>query len=203
MSAGRSPDVRWHEGAYSREKRWERLGASGATLWFTGLSGSGKSTIAVEVEKALLDAGRPAYLLDGDNLRHGLNGNLGFSDEDRSENIRRTAEVAKLLADSGTVAIVSLVSPFTADRADARDLHSEADLPFFEVWVSTPVEVCEQRDTKGLYARARAGELKGLTGVDAPYEAPESPELEVDHRVSVPDAVARALTLVDAAPRAL
>jgi bifunctional enzyme CysN/CysC len=196
--ADKSPDVVWHEGAYARGERWKKLGASGATLWLTGLSGSGKSTIAVEVERALLDAGRPAYLLDGDNLRHGLNGDLGFSDEDRSENIRRTAHVARLMADAGTVAIVSLVSPFIADRDHARQMHAEAGLPFFEIWVSTPVEICEERDTKGLYAKARAGEMKGLTGVDAPYEDPPNPDLEVDHTVAVDDAVARLLALLEA-----
>ncbi len=194
--ADRSPDVVWHKGAFARDQRWEKLGTSGGTLWFTGLSGSGKSTIAVEVERALLESGRSAYLLDGDNLRHGLNGDLGFSDEDRTENIRRTAHVARLMADSGTVAIVSLVSPFIADRDHARAMHAEAGLPFAEIWVSTPVEVCEKRDTKGLYAKARAGEMKGLTGVDAPYEAPPSPELEVDHKVSVADAVRRSLALL-------
>ncbi len=194
--ADRSPDVVWHAGAFSRDERWSKIGASGATLWFTGLSGSGKSTIAVEVERALLDSGRPAYLLDGDNLRHGLNGDLGFSDEDRTENIRRTAHVARLMADAGTVAIVSLVSPFIADRDHAREMHAEAGLPFAEIWVSTPVEICEERDTKGLYAKARSGELKGLTGVDAPYEAPPSPELEVDHTVPVEDAVQRVFALL-------
>lgn len=191
-----SPDVKWHAGAYSREQRWGRLGGSGATLWFTGLSGSGKSTIAVEVERALLDEGHSAYLLDGDNLRHGINGNLDFSAEDRSENIRRTAHIARLFADSGTVAIVSLVSPYVADRDNARALHAEAGLPFHEIWVSTPVEVCEQRDTKGLYAKARAGELKGLTGVDDPYEPPSAPALVLDHEVEVDDAVARVLALL-------
>jgi bifunctional enzyme CysN/CysC len=193
---GRSPDVVWHAGAYARDERWKKLGASGATLWLTGLSGSGKSTIAVEVERALLDSGRPAYLLDGDNLRHGLNGDLGFSDEDRSENIRRTAHVARLMADAGSVAIVSLVSPFIADRDHAREMHAEAGLPFFEIWVSTPVEVCEERDTKGFYAKARAGEMTGLTGVDAPYEAPPGAELEVDHTVEVGEATRRVLGLL-------
>ena len=192
----RSPDVVWHRGAFDRDERWEKLGAAGGTLWFTGFSGSGKSTIAVELERALLNRGRSAYLLDGDNLRHGLNGDLGFSDEDRTENIRRTAHVARLMADSGTVAIVSLVSPFIADRDHARAMHEEAGLPFAEIWVSTPIEVCEKRDTKGLYARARAGEMKGLTGIDAPYEPPLSPELEVNHEVSVADAVKRSLALL-------
>ena len=192
----RSPDVVWHKGAFDREERWEKLGAGGATLWFTGFSGSGKSTIAVEVERALLNSGRSAYLLDGDNLRHGLNGDLGFSDEDRTENIRRTAHVARLMADAGTVAIVSLVSPFAADRDHARAMHAQAGLPFAEIWVSTPIEVCEKRDTKGFYAKARAGEMKGLTGIDAPYEPPPNPELEVNHKVSVPEAVKRSLALL-------
>jgi adenylyl-sulfate kinase len=150
-----SPDVTWHAGTLGRERRWQLLGASGATVWFTGLPASGKSTIAVAVEERLLSAGRPAYMLDGDNLRHGLNGNLGFSPEDRSENIRRTAHVARLFADAGVVALVSLVSPYRADRDLARKLHAEQGLPFLEVWVSTTPEECERRDPKGLWARAR------------------------------------------------
>ena len=195
----RSPDVVWHKGAFDRDERWEKLNTAGGTLWFTGFSGSGKSTIAVEVERALLNKGRSAYLLDGDNLRHGLNGDLGFSDEDRTENIRRTAHVARLMADSGTVAIVSLVSPFIADRDHARAMHEEAGLPFAEIWVSTPIDVCEKRDTKGFYAKARTGEMKGLTGIDAPYEPPPNPELEVDHKVSVAGAVKRSLALLPSA----
>jgi len=147
----------------------------------TGLPASGKSTLAHALEERLVREGRPAYVLDGDNLRHGLNGDLGFSDADRVENMRRTAQVARLFADAGAVALVSLVSPFAADRDNARALHAEADLPFFEVWIDTPVEVCEARDPKGLYARARSGELRGLTGVDAPYEPPSAPDLVVAH----------------------
>jgi len=146
-------------------------------LWFTGLSGSGKSTVAVAVERQLVALGRPAYLLDGDNLRHGLNGDLGFSAEDRDENVRRASEVARLFADAGVVSLVPLISPYRAGRDRARELHKAADVPFFEVFVDTPIEVCEQRDPKGLYAQARAGEIKGFTGIDAPYEAPISPEL--------------------------
>src|SRR3954468_12874619 len=164
----RSPDVTWHAGALAREERLSR----GATIWLTGLPASGKSTIAAAAERRLVESGRPAYLLDGDNLRHGLNGDLGFSEADRAENVRRTAHVARLMADAGTVALVSLVSPYASERDRARALHAEEGLPFFEVWVDTPVEVCERRDPKGLYARARAGELRGMTGVDAPYEAP-------------------------------
>jgi bifunctional enzyme CysN/CysC len=192
-AADRSPDVKWHAGALSREGRWGRLGAAGATVWFTGLPASGKSTIAAGVEERLTAAGRPAYMLDGDNLRHGLSGNLGFSPDERRENMRRTAHVARLFADAGVVALVSLVSPYRADRELARRLHLDEDLPFLEVWVSTTPEECERRDPKGLYARARRGELKGLTGVDAPYEPPEHPELELGGDVAVEEGVRRVL----------
>ena len=174
---GRSSNVVWHAHAVTREQRAGVTGGEGLTLWFTGLSGSGKSTIAVAVEAALVERGRHAYLLDGDNLRHGLNGNLGFSAEDRAENVRRVGEVARLLADAGTVALVSLVSPYAADRDRARAVHEEAGLRFLEVFVDTPLEECERRDPKGLYAKARAGELKGMTGIDDPYEPPARPEL--------------------------
>ena len=136
----------------------------GATVWFTGLSGSGKSIVAVEIERRLVASGRPAYLLDGDNLRHGLNADLGFSPEDRAENVRRVAEVARLMADAGVVVLVSLVSPYRADRDAARAIHDEAGLPFLEVFVDTPLEVAEARDPKGLYAKARAGEIRDFTG---------------------------------------
>ncbi len=172
-----SPNVRWQGSKLTRERRWESLGHAGATVWFTGLPGAGKSTIATAVEECLVAAGRPAFLLDGDNLRHGLNGDLGFDDAARCENVRRTAHVAQLLAESGMIALVSLVSPYAADREAAAALHVAADLHFVEVFVSTPLEQCEQRDPKGLYARARAGELQGLTGVGAPYEAPTRPDL--------------------------
>jgi bifunctional enzyme CysN/CysC len=173
----RSPNVRWQGSRVTREQRREALGRSGATLWFTGLPGAGKSTVAAAVEERLLKLGRPAFLLDGDNLRHGLNGDLGFDEGARAENVRRTAHVAKLLADSGTVALVSLVSPYAADRQAAASLHATDDLDFFEVFVDAPLELCEQRDPKGLYARARAGELSGMTGVGAPYEPPTDPDL--------------------------
>jgi bifunctional enzyme CysN/CysC len=175
----RSPDVVWHQGAVDREGRWSRLGQRGATVWLTGLPASGKSTIAAALEARLIEQGRNAYLLDGDNLRHGLNGDLGFSAADRSENIRRTAHVARLLADSGTVAIVSLVSPYAADRDAARELHGDEGLDFVEVFVDTPLEECERRDPKGLYARARRGEISGFTGIDDPYEAPTAPDLVI------------------------
>jgi bifunctional enzyme CysN/CysC len=178
----RSPNVRWQGSKMTRRRRWETLGHAGATLWFTGLPGAGKSTIAAAVEECLIQAGRPAFLLDGDNLRHGLNGDLGFDEEARSENVRRTAHVARLLAESGTVALVSLVSPYAADREAACALHAADDLDFIEIFVDAPLELCEQRDPKGLYARARAGELSGLTGVGAPYEAPSKPDLVLGTR---------------------
>jgi bifunctional enzyme CysN/CysC len=173
----RSPNVRWQGSRVTREVRWRELGHGGATLWFTGLPGAGKSTVAAAVEERLLQVGRPAFLLDGDNLRHGLNGDLGFDETARTENVRRTAHVARLLAESGTVALVSLVSPYAADRQTAASLHATDELEFLEVFVDAPLELCEQRDPKGLYARARAGELSGLTGVGAPYEPPENPHL--------------------------
>lgn len=174
-----SENVVWHESDLPRSDRWAALGVVGATLWFTGLSGSGKSTVAVAVERRLLEAGTPAYLLDGDNLRHGLNGDLGFSAEDRSENVRRVGEVARLFADAGVVALVPLISPYRADRDRARAAHDAARVPFFEVFVNTPIEECEARDPKGLYAKARAGEITGFTGIDDPYEAPVAPDLEL------------------------
>jgi bifunctional enzyme CysN/CysC len=168
-------NVVWHRGAVTSA---ERLSV-GATVWFTGLSGSGKSSVAVEVERALVASGRPAYLLDGDNLRHGLNADLGFSADDRAENIRRVGEVARLFADAGVVALVPVISPYRADRDRARQVHDAAGLRFVEVFVDTPLEVCESRDPKGLYAKARAGEITGFTGIDDPYEAPAHPDLRL------------------------
>ncbi len=175
----RSSNVVWQRGLLDRAQRWDALGQPGATVWMTGLPASGKSTVAAAVEARLVGEGRPAYVLDGDNLRHGLNGDLGFSAEDRAENVRRTAEVAALLADAGVVVLVALVSPYRADRAAARAVHERLELPFLEVHVATSLEECERRDPKGLYARARAGELTHLTGVDDPYEPPQSPEVTV------------------------
>ncbi len=175
----RSPNVRWQRTSMTRTERWQALGCQGATVWFTGLPAAGKSTIAAAVEERLVRAGRAAYLLDGDNLRHGLNGDLGFDETARAENVRRTAHVARLLADSGAIVLVSLVSPYAADRELAAGLHSAQELRFVEVFVSTPLERCEQRDPKGLYARARNGELQGLTGVGAPYEAPSAPDVVI------------------------
>jgi bifunctional enzyme CysN/CysC len=167
------PNIVWHSGAVTREHRKTQ----GMTLWLTGLSGSGKSSVAVEVERRLVAAGQPAYILDGDNLRHGLNADLGFSPEDRAENVRRVTEVARLIADAGVVAIVSLVSPYRADRDAARAAHESDGLPFLEIFMDTPLEVAEARDTKGLYAKARAGEILDFTGINAPYEAPLRPDL--------------------------
>jgi bifunctional enzyme CysN/CysC len=188
----RSSDVVWQRGLLDREQRWAALGHPGATVWFTGLPASGKSTIASGVEAQLLAGGHSAYVLDGDNLRHGLNGDLGFSAEDRAENVRRTGEVAALLADAGVTVLVALVSPYRADRAAARAISERQGLPFIEVHVATSLEECERRDPKGLYARARAGELSHLTGVDDPYEPPSDAEVVVAG-VSVEDAVARVL----------
>jgi bifunctional enzyme CysN/CysC len=175
----RSPNVVWQRGRLTRDERWGALGRRGATVWITGLPASGKSTIAAALEERLVRLGVPAYLLDGDNLRHGLNGDLGFDHAARVENIRRTAHVARLLADSGAVALVSLVSPYTADRRRARSLHEELGLDFVETWVNTPLEECERRDPKGFYAKARSGEIESFTGISDPYEPPERPDIEI------------------------
>ena len=179
-------NVVWHANAVARDHRPTR----GLTVWLTGLSGSGKSTVAVEVERKLVDAGRPAYLLDGDNLRHGLNADLGFSPADRGENVRRVGEVARLFADAGMVAVVSLVSPYRADRDQVRAAHHAGGLGFVEVFVDTPLDVCEARDPKGMYAKARAGEITGFTGVDDPYEAPLHPDLVLRPGHGSPSAMA-------------
>jgi len=172
-----STNIVWHEGEVPREARFARMGQVGCTVWFTGLSGSGKSTVAVAVEKALHQKARHAYRLDGDNIRHGLCNNLGFSHDDRAENNRRVGEVAKLMADSGMIVLSSFVSPYRADRELIRKLHEDAGLRYIEVYIDVPLSVAEERDPKGLYRKARAGEIKGFTGIDDPYEAPESPEL--------------------------
>jgi len=173
-------NVVWHEGAVKRADRAATTGGEGVTVWLTGLSGSGKSTIAYAVEERLVAKGRAAYVLDGDNLRHGINSDLGFSKEDRTENIRRVGEVARLMADAGLVVLVPVISPYQADREEVRRRHEQIGLEFVEVFVDTPLEVCEERDPKGLYARARAGEISGMTGIDDPYEAPVSPDVHLD-----------------------
>ncbi len=177
MTEQKATNVHWHEGDITREHRNELLGQRGATLWFTGLSGSGKSTVAVAIEGVLHEAGRLCYRLDGDNVRLGINRNLGFSAEDRAENIRRIGEVAKLFVDTGVITLSSFVSPYRADRDQVRALHAEAGMDFIEIFVDVPLEVAESRDPKGLYKKARAGEIKNFTGIDDPYEAPEKPEI--------------------------
>lgn len=192
-SGASAANLTWHAGRMSREERWESLSASGGTVWFTGLSGSGKSTIAAAVELKLVSEGRPAYRLDGDNLRSGLNADLDFSRAGREENIRRVAEVACLFADAGVVALVALISPYRASREHARNEHERLGLPFIEVHMAIPIEVCAQRDPKGLYARASAGGIPSFTGVDDPYEVPESPELELSPDVDIDRAVVEVL----------
>ena len=181
-----SENVVWHRGALTPSDRKTVTGGVGMTVWMTGLSGSGKSTIAYLAEEQLARAGRAAYVLDGDNLRHGLNADLGFGAADRAENVRRVGEVARLMADAGLVVLVPVISPFAADRKMVREAHQQAGLGFVEVFVDAPLEVCEQRDPKGLYARARAGEISEMTGIDSPYEHPESPDLRLDTVSSEP-----------------
>jgi len=188
-----SPATSERAGALSREERWEVLGQRGATVWFTGLPACGKSTLAAAVEERLVAGGSPAFVLDGDVLREGIASDLGFSAEDRSENARRAAHAARMLAEAGVVALVSLISPYAADRAAARQLHEAAGLTFAEVYVATSPDECERRDPKGLWARARAGELKGFTGVDDPYEPPASPELVVGGELTVEQATEEVL----------
>ncbi|MEM1165387.1 MAG: adenylyl-sulfate kinase [Planctomycetota bacterium] len=180
MAEVKATNITWHEGNLTRDERIEALKSTGCVLWFTGLSASGKSTIASALEQVLVKQSVFAYRLDGDNIRFGLNKNLGFSAEDRAENIRRIGEVAKLFADAGCVTLTSFISPYRNDRDEARALCADAGLEFFEVFVDTPIEECEKRDPKGLYKKARAGEIKGFTGIDDPYEAPEAAELVID-----------------------
>ena len=184
----KAANLTWHEGQVGRGEREALLGQAGAAVWLTGLSGSGKSTLAVAAEAELLRRGRLAYVLDGDNIRHGLNSNLGFSPEDRSENIRRIGEVAKLFADCGVLVFASFISPYRADRQAARALFAPGD--FIEVYVQADLDICEQRDPKGLYKKARAGEIPEFTGISAPYEEPERPELVLNTgRQSVEESV--------------
>lgn len=182
-------NITWHTGSIGREHRSRLLRQRGVTLWLTGLSAAGKSTIAVLLERMLIERGHLAYRLDGDNLRHGLNRNLGFSAEDRTENIRRVGEVAKLFSDAGLITVASFISPYRLDRQRVRDLHSAGD--FLEIYVKVSVEAAERRDPKGLYKKARAGEIKGFTGIDDPYEAPENPEVIIDTEQNTPEACAQ------------
>ena len=179
MSEQKATNVHWHGGEINRPERAQLLGHGGATLWFTGLSGSGKSTIAVALEQALYQRGVLVYRLDGDNIRLGINKNLGFSAEDRAENIRRVGEVSKLFVDGGVIVLSSFISPYLVDRQIVRELHEAANMPFIEVFVDCSLETAEERDPKGLYKKARAGEIKNFTGIDDPYEAPETPEVHL------------------------
>ena len=179
MTEQKATNVHWHDGEISRSDRSRMMQQKGATLWFTGLSGSGKSTVAVALEEALFERGHLSYRLDGDNIRLGINKNLGFSAEDRTENIRRIGEIAKLFVDSSVIALTSFISPYRDDRDQVRALHAESDMPFIEVFVDCALEEAEKRDPKGLYKKARAGEIKNFTGIDDPYEAPSNPEIHL------------------------
>ena len=197
MAEVKATNIVWHEGHVAREQREALLKQKGVLIWLTGLPSSGKSTLAFTVEHALVERGRMAYVLDGDNIRHGLNKNLGFSAEDRAENIRRIGEVGKLFADAGMITLSSFVSPYRADRDAVRELMADND--FIEVFINTPLKVCEKRDPKGLYKKARAGEIPNFTGISAPYEPPESPELVIHTVDSTPQQAARQIiTLLEA-----
>jgi adenylyl-sulfate kinase len=204
--ASHAPNIVWSQAALSRDERWRLLSGGtsprvrGCTVWFTGLSGSGKSTIAAALEASLLNSGRIAYRLDGDNIRHGLNADLGFGEADRHENIRRIGEVARLFADAGVITLVSFISPYRADRERVRAAHSAAGLLFIEVHVDAPLSTCEARDPKGLYRKARAGELKQFTGIDDPYEAPDHPEISLRTEfMGVAQCVSACMAVIDAA----
>lgn len=192
-----SPNVVLQASEISRTERSQVTGGAGVVVWLTGLSGSGKSTIAAHAEAVLIKNGRAAFLLDGDNLRHGINGDLGFSPEDRDENVRRVGEIAVLFAQASLVALVPVISPYQEAREQARQVCEASGLPFLEVHVATPVEVCEERDVKGLYAKARRGEITGMTGVDAPYEIPDNPDLVLGGGESVDDAVQQLIAAID------
>ena len=193
-AATKTENTVWHAADVTADDRARLLRQRGGTLWFTGLSGSGKSTVAVAVERALIDAGHAAYRLDGDNVRHGLCGDLGFSAGDRAENVRRVGEVAALMADAGLIVLATFISPYRADRRKVRALHESAGVGFHEVFVDVPLAAAEARDPKGLYAKARAGEIKQFTGIDDPYEGPEAAELRLPtHEMTLDDEVAAVL----------
>lgn len=179
MTEQKATNVHWHHGEVTRDDRTRLLKQKGATLWFTGLSGSGKSTVAVALESALYARGKLSYRLDGDNIRLGINKNLGFSEEDRKENIRRIGEISKLFVDTGVITLSSFVSPYRGDRDEVRTLHDESGFDFIEVFVDCSLDAAESRDPKGLYKKARAGEIKNFTGIDDPYEAPINPEIHL------------------------
>ncbi len=188
MTEIKATNITRHEGHVSRQEREKLLKQRGCLIWFTGLSGSGKSTIAYTVEHELVREGHLAYVLDGDNIRHGLNKNLGFSAEDRAENIRRIGEVGKLFVDTGIITLTAFISPYISDRDANRALLEAGE--FIEVYVDVPLDICEQRDPKGLYKKARAGEIKGFTGIDDPYEAPVNPELVIKNGECTPQEAA-------------
>lgn len=190
MTIIKATNVTWHSSHVERIQRMELLKQKGCTIWLTGLPSSGKSTTGFTLEHELISKGYLSYVLDGDNIRHGLNKNLGFSIEDRAENIRRISEVAKLFADAGIITITSFISPYREDRDNARAIHKEAGIEFIEVFVDTPVDICEERDPKGLYKKARKGEIKGFTGVDDPYEAPLHPEITLKTARQTPEQTA-------------
>lgn len=197
MTEQKATNVFWHEGEVTRADRNKLLGQKGATIWFTGLSGSGKSTVAVALEKALHAQGRLVYRLDGDNVRLGINKNLGFSAEDRAENIRRIGEIAKLFVDAGVIVLSSFVSPYRADRDTVHELHVAGEMDFIEAYVDVPLAEAEKRDPKGLYKKARAGQIKNFTGIDDPYEAPTAPEIVLpSHEMSLEEEVEAMLSLL-------
>ena len=198
MAAGpKAQNIVWSDSLLTTSERSLLTGCRGATVWLTGLSGSGKSTVGALLEKRLIETGLLAYRLDGDNVRFGLNKDLGFSEHDRKENIRRIGEVCKLFTDSGVVTIASFISPYKSDRDAAREIFAKDKLPFFEVFVKVPLDVAESRDPKGLYKKARSGALKGFTGIDAPYEEPEAPELVLNtHETELEDCVQQCLTML-------
>src|SRR6476469_7766052 len=191
MAEQKATNITWHEGSVSRSEREALLGQKGVTVWMTGLSASGKSTIACILEQMLLHQKKHAYRLDGDNIRMGLNKNLGFTAEDRTENIRRIGEVAKLFTDAGVIAITSFISPYKKDRDAVRALNKPGE--FIEVYVNVSLEGAEKRDPKGLYKKARAGQIKGFTGIDDPYEAPEKAEIVIDTETTKPEVAAERL----------
>lgn len=198
MAEQKATNVHWHEGEVTRTDRENLLGQKGATLWFTGLSGSGKSTVAVALEQALTAQGKLSYRLDGDNIRLGINKNLGFSAEDRTENIRRIGEISKLFVDTGIITLSSFVSPYRADRDLVRELHEQAGMDFIEVYVDVPLDVAESRDPKGLYKKARAGEIPNFTGISDPYEEPLNAEIVLNsHEMSLEEEVNILLKLLE------
>lgn len=196
MTSGQATNIYWHQGAVSKKDREKLLGQKGVVLWFTGLSGSGKSTLAAAVERKLFEQSRLAYILDGDNIRYGLNKNLGFSPADRRENIRRIGEVARLFADAGVITLTAFISPYREDRKRVREMLGQGE--FIEIYVRCPLAVCEERDVKGLYEKARQGAIKEFTGISAPYEEPLQPELLLDTNLEDVEAcVARVLSYLE------